>query len=118
MAIHKNKQQILDRDITKFSLMEGLYDYLHFYWDCDDDWGYYWDSYLDTQDWGYLPDTDERTHVITRRGMMIFGGTAPRLGRMIDMKTVWSKEILRDKKIDYLLGLEIKNPTFADIWKK
>ena len=36
---------------------------------------------------------------------------------MIDMRSVYSKEILRQKKIDVVLGLsaEFTKPTFADI---
>jgi len=47
----------------------------------------------------------------------VYDGQGNKPGRMIDMRSVYSKEILRQKKIDVVLGLsaEFTKPTFADI---
>lgn len=54
------------------------------------------------------------------RGGRLSFGKKPRIGRMVDMKTVYSKEIMRDKNIDIILGLskEFQKITIGDLYEE
>ena len=96
-------------------------------------WDYYYEDYYypDYQEddidycWSYIeyPDIDY-VIVDTRRGVKTFNRSRYypySLGRMIDMNTIYPKHILREKKINQLLGLEYHNmykPTLAEIFPK
>jgi hypothetical protein len=48
--------------------------------------------------------------------------STPKLGKLIDMNTIYSKEVIRQKKINYLLGIdkyEIQlKPTIGDSYNE
>ena len=121
MANKKNKIELRDNNL---SLSEGLREYYEwfqdFWYDYDDYHDYYCDCHICVPDYKYLPDTE--SNLIYRswvgRRLVVFSGE-PKLGKMIDMRTIYSKEVLREKKIDAILGLsdDFNKITFADIWK-
>ena len=124
MSQRKNKIELRDESLSLSSAMNLYYQ--------DDPW--YYDDYdydgcdcpqcrpFDSHDYQYLPE-DESTVILLskRRGVYSYSsvwyGQGNKPGRMIDMRSVYSKEILRQKKIDVVLGLsaEFTKPTFADI---
>ena len=120
MAIRKNKTEILDKIITKSEINGGDY---WSYWDWEDDWDYH-DEYCDCYscmpiDYDYLPDELQPKSVehISKRGFRVTTHVY-QPGRLIDMTSVYSKEVLRQKRIDHILGIESiehSRPTFADI---
>ena len=138
MGLRKSKLEILDKIITKSELGD---DYYWGYWDWDDDdYNYYYyrycdncgsnfcDDYSQCQTYEYQEEDDNkviyvsrsfgRWHVIDTRNKFTSGKS---IGRFIDMSTIYSKEVLRQKKINYLLGIEkyeISRPTLADIFPK
>ena len=121
MALRKNKIDILDKIITKAELID--YDcYCDCYWDdYDDD---YHDRYCDCYmcmivDYEYLPDELQPKTVthISKRGIRVNQHThSP--GKLIDMTSIYSKEALRQKRINHILGIELmeySRPTLGDI---
>jgi hypothetical protein len=121
MANTKTKIELRDKN---FSLTEEL----NHYWDWS--WYFDWDSYeycwggcschaCSQVEYEYLPQEESNLIYRSGRSGLHFAHT-PRFGRMIDMTTIYSKEVLREKKIDAVLGLsdEFKKITFEDIWKK
>lgn len=119
MALKKNKTEILDRIITKSELSESYY---WGYW-CDDDFDYhheYCDCYQCVPvDYDYLPEQFQPKSVehISKRGFRVTTHVY-QPGRLIDMTSIYSKEVLRQKRIDHILGIESiehSRPTFADI---
>jgi hypothetical protein len=108
MALKKSKIEILDRIITKAELGD---DYYWGYW-YDDDWDDYHDCYCDCYscmpvDYEYLPDELQPKTVthISKRGIRVTEHTwSP--GKMIDMTSIYSKEVLRQKRINHILGIE------------
>ena len=121
MAIRKNKIEILDKIITKSELNGGDY---WGYWDYDyDDWDYH-DGYCDCYscmpiDYDYLPEQFQPKPVehISKRGFRVTTHVY-QTGRLIDMTSIYSKEVLRQKRINHILGIESiehSRPTFADI---
>ena len=124
MAITKNKTELLDRTISLESaieeyLSEGYDDY---YYDdpyygccCAVCCGYY------TDDFEYLEDEICNLVYLFRRGKLLMSfGKKPKMGRMVDMRKVYSKEIMRDKNIDIILGLskEFQKMTIGDLYEK
>jgi hypothetical protein len=107
MALRKSKIEILDRIITKAELSD---DYYWSYW-YDDDW-YDHDGYCDCYscmpvDYEYLPDELQPKTVthISKRGMRVTQHThSP--GKLIDMTSIYSKEMLRQKRINHILEIE------------
>lgn len=125
MAITKNKIELLDKTISVEAEMEldhydwwcGYYyddDYYPHYYDDDDD--YCW-SYVDMSELDYvIIDTRRGVKSINRNGYYPYS-----LGRMIDMNTIYPKHIMREKKINQLLGLEYHSmykPTLAEFFPK
>ena len=106
MALRKNKTEILDRIITKAELGN---DYYWSYWDDDDyDWH---DDYCDCYscmpiNFEYLPEEFQPKSVeyISKRYRVTYHSISP--GKMIDMDSIYSKEVLRQKRINHILGIE------------
>lgn len=122
MALRKNKIEILDSIIYKQELEEA--NRWMYYWDWDDDWDDFHDDYCDCYscmpiDFEYLPDELQPKQVthISKRGIRITQMTySP--GKMIDMTSIYSKEVLRQKRINHILGIETmehSRPTLGDI---
>lgn len=109
MAHRKSKIEIIDTIIYKQELEEA--NRWMYYWDYDDDWNYH-DDYCDCYacipvNYEYLPDElqpKQITH-ISKRGIIV-SQTFYSPGRMVDMTSIYSKEILRQKRIDHILGIE------------
>ena len=98
MALDKSKKDIIDKILEK-DKYDQLID-VDSYWDYWDYWEFtsdYDEEYIHSYD--YLPSNLSDDYLI------------------IDMNSIYSKEIMRQKKINYLLGLEKLNfrPTFLDI---
>jgi hypothetical protein len=70
-------------------------------------------------DYDYLPDELQPKTVthISKRGIRITQHTySP--GKLIDMASIYSKEVLRQKRINHILGIELmehSRPTLGDI---
>lgn len=126
MALRKNKTDILDRIITKDGLSES-YAWFYLYWD-DDDYNYnYCDNcghyfcrdYDHCVTYEYLPDElqPKPVYYISKRVRTYHSIS---MGRMIDMTSIYSKEILRQKRINHILGIELMDYpkiTIGDILK-
>ena len=121
MAQRKNRIEILDKIITKAELDDYNY---YWYW-YDDDWDYH-DDYCDCYscmpvDYDYLPDELQPKTVthISKKGLRVTQHTytySP--GKLIDMTSIYSKEVLRQKRINHILGIESmehSRPTLGDI---
>jgi len=121
MAITKNK--ILTRDNT-LSLSAELAEY----WDIDDyydwnDWDYdYYDcncSGCRPLGWGeydYM-ESPKDNRIILGKSRGVWTRVNPLLsGKLINMDTVYSREIMRERKIDKILGLSLDNITMGDIF--
>jgi hypothetical protein len=112
MALRKNKTELLDRIITKAELID--YDYYWSYW-YDDEWNNH-DGYCNCYmcipiDYEYLPDEIQPKSIdyVSKR-------ISP--GILIDMNSIYSKEVLRQKRINHILGIESmehSRPTLGDI---
>lgn len=102
MARKKNKIEILD-DILS---LENSKKFDYWGWDC-----YWYDDYpsnyiyddCDYFNYEYLEDV-EFDFLSRRRGRI-----KVRFGSYIDMNSIYSKTVMRQKKIDYLLGLSQYN---------
>jgi len=105
MAHKKTKYDIK----SKLFLKDGLQEYADWWyeWDWDyDDHDYYCDCYLCmTVDYEYLPDEQQPKDqdYISKRGIRVTSQTYSH-GKLIDMKTIYSKEVLRQKKLEAILG--------------
>ena len=121
MAHRKSKIEILDSIIHKQELEEA--NRWMYYWDWDD-WDDFHDDYCDCYscvpiDFEYLPDELQPKQVthISKRGIRITEQTwSP--GKLIDMNSIYSKEVLRQKRINHILGIESMEhslTTLADI---
>ena len=120
MALRKSKIEILDKIIAKTNLIE---EWGYGYWDDDYDWDDH-DGYCDCYmcmsiDYDYLPDELQPKTVthISKRGIRVTQHThSP--GKLIDMTSIYSKEVLRQKRINHILGIELmehSHPTLGDI---
>jgi hypothetical protein len=119
MALSKSKIEILDSIITKAELGD-VYCWSVYWLDDDDyDWEDYHDGY-DLIDYEYLPEEFQPKSVtyISKRGIRVSKDTwSP--GKLIDMTSIYSKEVLRHKRINHILGIEpIRYPitTLGDIF--
>lgn len=109
MAHRKSKYEILESIIQKEELEEA--NRWMYYW--DDDYYYdYHDDYCDCYmcmpvDYEYLPDDLQPKSItyISKRGIRVTQHTHPP-GKMIDMNSIYSKELLRQKRINHILGIE------------
>ena len=110
----KNKWDIIGRDIDREN--SQYYDSWFYYWYDGEDFNY---GYYEDYEYDYL-DTIYQDYV-SKRGIRV---TLERInmGSYIDMMSVYSPQLLRQKKIDYLLGInkwEInKRPTIKDLYEK
>ncbi len=109
MAHKKNKTEILESIIHKQELEEA--NMWMYYWDYDD-WDCYHDDYCDCYscipvDYEYLPDEmqPKSPTYISKRGIRVTQHTYD-VGRLIDMTSIYSKEVLRQKRINHILGIE------------
>ena len=116
MALRKNKTEILDKIITKAEL--GT-DYYWGYWDWDDDYDWH-DDYCDCYscmpvDFEYLPEEFQPKSVdyIRKSVRVTYHSISP--GKMIDMDSIYSKEVLRQKRINHILGIELMNNNYSKI---
>ena len=125
MALRKNKTEILDRIITKDELID--YDHYWSYWDddyddysyCENCGNYFCRDYDHCIEYSYLPDELQPKAVkhISKRGMRVTQHTHSS-GKLIDMTSIYSKETLRQKRINHILGIELmehSRPTLEDI---
>ncbi len=110
MAHKKNKIELLESIIHKQELEEA--NRWMYYWDYEDDWYDYHDDYCDCYscmpvDYEYLPDgmQPKSSTYISKRGIRITEHTWS-TGKLIDMTTIYSKEELRQKRINHILGIE------------
>jgi hypothetical protein len=121
MALRKSKIEILDSIIYKQELEEA--NRWMYYWDYDD-WDDYHDGYCDCYscmpiDFEYLPEELQPKSIthISKRGIRVTEHTySP--GKLIDMNSIYSKEVLRQKRINHILGIESmehSRPTLGDI---
>ena len=118
MALRKNKTELLDRRITKSEFTD--YDDYWSYWN-DDEWNNcdgYCDCYMCMPVYDYLPDELQPKSIdyVSKRITITYHSISP--GRMIDMTSIYSKEVLRQKKINHVLGIESmehSRPTLGDI---
>jgi len=132
MGLRKSKLEILDKIITKSELGD---DYYCEYWDWDDDdYNYYYYRYCDNcgsnfcddynhcQTYEYHEDDTNKVIYLSRSFGRWHVMNTPKYGRLIDMNTIYSKEVIRQKKINYLLGIdkyEIQlKPTIGDSYNE
>ena len=116
----RNKIELLDKTISLESAIEeyfneGYDDYYEFwYCDCPTCLGIPEDGYK------YTPEESCNLVYKFKRGKLISFGKKPLIGRMIDMKTVYSKVIMRQKNIDIVLGLskEFQKITIGDLYEE
>jgi len=106
MAQRKNKIEILDKIITKAELDDYNY---YWYWYDDEDWDYhdhYCDCYACVPNYEYLPDELQPKPIdyISKRSRITYHSISP--GKIIDMTSIYSKEVLRQKRINHILGIE------------
>ena len=122
MAIKKNKIELRDISLS-------LNNEMMLHWDDD----YYWDYddyssctcrhcspwlYNGDEEYEYL-EKNKPVWIISRRGRI------PRIesvnldhGGLINLNKVYSKEIMRDRKISEILGLTPKKPTIWDFYEE
>lgn len=129
MGLRKSKIEILDRIIAKTDLIDewgyGYWDDDYDYYDysyCDNCGEHYCDDYSHCQTYEYeKDDTNEVIYVSRSFGRWHVMNT-PKLGKLIDMNTIYPKEIIRQRKINYLLGIdkyEIQlKPTIGDSYNE
>jgi hypothetical protein len=98
---------------SKLILKDGIQEYTDWwnFWDYDDDYYYQCDgcgSYHccgDCSSYEYLPDEQQPKTIdyISKRGIRVTTHTYS-FGKLIDMSTIYSKEIMRQKKLEAILG--------------
>jgi hypothetical protein len=129
MALRKSKIEILDKIIAKTNLIEewgyGYWDDDYDYYDysyCDNCGAHYCDDYSHCQTYEYEEDDISKAIYISRSFGKWHVINTPKYGRLIDMSTIYSKEVLRQKKINYLLGIEKYEiqlrPTIGDYYNE
>jgi len=119
MAITKNKIQLLDKILSVEAEMDTdywcnwwNYSYENYnYSDCDcsecNNNGY-WGQCIYEGGWGYLNDVFDDRHIVTtgKSWKRLSNNGNIIIGKMIDMNSIYSRERLREKKINQVLGLE------------
>lgn len=109
----KSKWDILGQDIDRVNNQE--YDDWFNYWYDGDYYDYNYD-----EDYDYEYTEKIYNEYISKRGIRV---TLDRIlmGGYIDMMSIYSSQVLRQRKIDYLLGIDIweitKLPTIGDLIK-
>ena len=109
----KKRDEIISNMVSKLCDIDIIeYNYDHDYCDYDE----WYDDYDDYDIYDYIPNNSKQIIITKQRGVPRLGGVG-RIGAMIDMNSIYSKEILRDKKINQLLGLEYNfgQPSFGDL---
>ena len=116
----KSKIEIIDKIVSVDTEMQIYYDTYCGYGYED----YYYVDYVDYDDayWDYMPIEDSTSILLhSYRGRCKKINKSPNIGRMIDMNTIYPKHIMREKKINQLLGLEYHSmykPTLAEYFPK
>lgn len=109
----KSKWNIIGNDIDKENTQ--YYENWFYYWYDGED---YYDYYYDYQDYEYT-NTIYQDYV-SKRGIRVTLESL-NMGSYIDMMSIYSPQVLRQKKIDYLLGIDnwdvVRKPTFGDLLK-
>lgn len=118
MAISKNKTELIDKTISLRLAIDEYYDDGYDYYDYDDYYGCSCPACLGYDDsvWVYIEPEECMLIYKFKRGRIISFGKSPKIGSMIDMRSVYSKDILRQKNIDSILGLsnEFHKATIGD----
>jgi hypothetical protein len=111
----KSKWDIIGSDIDKVNSEEWS---SYFYYWYDGEYGNFYDDDLYSYEYTDVIPYDE---YVSKRGIRIDLNKYQR-GRFIDMTSIYSKSVLRQKKIDFLLGIEkwefTNKPTIGDLMKK
>jgi hypothetical protein len=112
----KSKWDIIGEDIDKDN-SEEYADYFYFWYDGVDPSGlYYGEDYI----YEYLEPIYQ--DYIYRRGKIHVSIGRSNIGSYIDMMSIYDPQLLRQKKIDYLLGVDkweiLTKPTIGDLIKK
>ncbi len=111
----KSKWNIIGPDIDKTNDIEY---YEWFYYWYDGDYDYYDYDYFEDVDYEYSETIYDE--LISKRGTRVTMDTFSK-GSYIDMMSIYPKQISRQKKIDYLLGVDkwdiLTKPTFGDLMK-
>lgn len=123
MANKKSKIDLRDNSLSLNRELSEHYDWFENWWndyDDYDDYSGHHDYYICVPDYKYLPDVESNLIYRSWVGRRLVFSGEPIIGKMIDMTTVYSKELMREKKIDSILGLsnDFNKVTLADIWKK
>lgn len=110
----KSKWDILGKDIHKDNQLDH------------DEWFYYWydgedyHDYYDGSDYFYDYSDPVYNEYISKRGIRV-SIEKINTGSYIDMMSIYSTQYLRQRKIDYLLGIDKwdiqKTPTIGDLLK-
>lgn len=111
--MNKNKWDIIGRDIDKENHQQ-YDDWFNYWYDGEDDFEHYYGEY-----YAYEYDTPVYREYVSKRGFR-WGKGNHLIGNYIDMMSIYDKQTLRQKKIDYLLGIddEFKKPTLRDLYEK
>ena len=129
MGLRKSKIEILDRIIAKTDLIDewgyGYWDDDYDYYDysyCDNCGSNFCDDYSQCQTYEYQEEDDNKVIYVSRSFGRWHVMNTPKLGKLIDMNTIYPKEIIRQRKINYLLGIdkyEIQlKPTIGDSYNE
>ncbi len=93
---------------SKLFLKDGLQEYADWWYEWDWDYDYH-DDYCDCYlcmpvDYEYLPDEQQpkEQDYILKRGIRVTSNTYSH-GKLIDMSTIYSKEVMRQKKLEAIL---------------
>lgn len=110
----KSKWDIIGKDIDRVN-DEEYDDWFNYWYDGQDYFYYDYDDGL--YDYEYLDSVYQ--HYIIKKGFRVSFDRI-NIGSYIDMMSIYSKDVLRQMKINYLLGdkFNIKKPIYADIIKK
>jgi hypothetical protein len=113
----KSKWDIIGKDIDKDNHEEWYADYFYYWYDGVDPSGlYYGEDYI----YEYLEPVYQ--DYIYRRGKMYVSTGRYSIGSYIDMMSIYDTQSSRQKKIDYLLGIDkweiLTKPTIGDLIKK
>lgn len=124
MANKKNKIELRDLSLSLESEMANYWNDWDWYWDDDCSGGCtcrYCSPWLyngrSNDEYEYM-EKSQPVWIITRRGgIPRLESVNPHSG-LINLNKVYSKEIMRDRKIDQLLGLDTKETTIWDFYEK
>lgn len=121
----KNKWDIIGADLWKVENLSIYWDTWYWY-DYDDDYCYRTNCTCDNcspyyDDYSYVDYPISDYKIITKTHLRSYIDKPNQSLKMIDMNSIYPKEVLRQRKIDYLLGVGsydyVSKPTFGDILK-